>query len=349
MMTGVLLALILFLLAVPVSAEITLPPGFTVETYVTGQGFDLSPERGSHGIPVMATIALDQSGALYLAKTPFRFRQNPGDALGPIYRSPAGGARITPDTEPRYLYGPPLWNPDVAGINAKGELFVSTYDPERKIGALYQLKDSRAVLFAGGSPPPGSPPLLKDPEGVAFDAAGNVYVLDREQGIVVKLDHTGTVLNPRYLTGLGRGRALAFDAKGQLWIASDGPSGSPFQDGSGQLWKAGLDGALTQVLQGPLPAGLALSPGGSLFVALRRAGKILAFTPDGEQIEFATFTASALRALTFAPATDETRRAGIAGDLFVVTSPRMNFAVSEVLRISGPFDDFVKRESRISR
>ena len=348
-MAARLLALALFLLAAPVSAEITLPPGFTVETYVTGQGFDLSPERGSRGIPAMATISFDRSGALYLAKTAFRFRENPGDELGPIYRTPAGGARITPETEPRYLYGPPLWNPDVAGVNAQGEIFVSTYDRERKIGALYQIKNGRAVLFAGGSPPPGTPPLLKDPEGVAFDASGNVYVVDREQGIVVKLDHTGKVLDPRYLTDLGRGRALAFDTKGQLWIASDGPFGGPFQDGSGQIWKAGPDGSLTQVLQGPLPSGISLSPGGALFVALRRAGKILALTPDGKHIEFASFTESFLRTLAFAPVTEETRRAGIAGDLFVVTSPRMNFAVSEVIRISGPFDDFVRREGGASR
>lgn len=342
-----LLALALLLLAAPVSAEITLPPGFTAETYVTGQGFDPSSERGSHGIPAMATIALDRSGALYLAKTAFRFRANPGDELGSIYRTPVGGARITPETEARYLYGPPLWNPDVAGVNAKGELFVSTYDRDRKIGALYQINNGRAVLFAGGTPPPGSPPLLKDPEAVAFDASGNIYVVDREQGIVVKLDHTGQVLDPRYLTGLGRVRTLTFDGKGQLWIASDGSPESPFQDGSGQIWKAGPDRTLTKVLQGPLPSGTSLSPGGSLFVALRRAGKILALTPDGREIEFASFTASGLRALTFAPVTDETRRAGIAGDLFVVTSPRVNFAVSEVLRISGPFDDFV-RESLVN-
>jgi hypothetical protein len=341
-----LLALALLLLAAPVSAEITLPPGFTAETYVTGQGFDPSSERGSHGIPAMATIALDRSGALYLAKTAFRFRANPGDELGSIYRTPVGGARITPETEARYLYGPPLWNPDVAGISARGEILVSTFDRERRIGALYLLRDGRAALFSGGTPPPGTEPLLRDPEGAAFDSAGNVYVVDREQGVVVKLDPTGKVLDPYYLRGLGRGRALAYDTSGRLWIASDGPLTSPFQDGYGQVWRAGPDGVLTQVLQGPLPAGLAVSPGGSVFVALRRTGKIVVLTPDGGQIEFANFTTSALRALAFAPLSDETRRAGIAGDLFVVTSPRMNFAVSEVIRVSGPFGDFVRRAGR---
>ncbi|MEK7879147.1 MAG: asparagine synthase-related protein, partial [candidate division NC10 bacterium] len=219
---------------------------------------------------------------------------------------------------------------------------------ERKIGALYRLKNGRAVLVAGGTPPHGSPPLLQDPEGVAFDGSGNIYVLDREQGSVVKLDHTGKVLDPRYLTGLGRGRALAFDLEGHLWIASDGPTGGPFQDGSGQIWKAGADGALTMVLHGPLPAGMSLSHGGALFVALRLAGKILALIPDGRQIEFASFPDTILRAVAFAPVNEETRRTGIAGNLFVIISPRMNFVVSEVIRISGPFDDFARRESRVN-
>lgn len=336
----------LVLLPLPVFAEIALPPGFTAQTYVTGRGFDASAERGSRGIPAIGTIGFDHAGALYLAKPAFRFRGNPGEELGPIYRTPVGGATITPETEQRYLYGPPLWNPDVAGVSARGELFVSTHDRERKVGALYRIRDGQAVLFAGGTPPAGSPPLLNDPEAVVFDATGNVYVLDREQGVVVKLDPTGKVLDPQYLSGLGRGRALLFDGDGRLWIASDGPAGSPFQDGSGQVWQARPDGTLTPVLHGPLPAGMSAGPGGAVFVALRRTGKILLFTPDGGRTEFGSFGGSAIRALTFAPVTEETRKAGIAGDLFVVTSPAGNFAVSEVLRISGPFEEFVRRANQ---
>ena len=32
----------------------------------------------------------------------------------PLYRIPVGGARLTPDTEARYFYGPPLPNPQAA-------------------------------------------------------------------------------------------------------------------------------------------------------------------------------------------------------------------------------------------
>ncbi|OLB00969.1 MAG: hypothetical protein AUH09_02575 [Candidatus Rokubacteria bacterium 13_2_20CM_70_12] len=42
----------------------------------------------------------------------------------------------------------------------------------------------------------------------------------------------------------------------------------------------------------------------------------------------------------------ETRAAGIAGDLFVVTINRGAWQVSEVLRISGPFDAPLRGRSR---
>ena len=163
----------------------------------------------------------------------------------------------------------------------------------------------------------------------------------------MKLDRTGRLVDPRYLTGVGRGRMLTFDGRGHLWIGSDGHATSTFQNASGQIWKATPDGALTLIHQGALPSGISLSPGGSLFVTQRRQGKIFVLTPDGTRLEFADLTENTiLRTLTFAPVTPETRRAGIGGNLFLVTSPRSNFASIEVERIAGPFDDFIQRQNR---
>src|SRR5262245_26624415 len=50
-MTAWLAVLSLLLVTAPAHAEVTLPPGFTTEVYVTGQGFDTSGERGVTGIP----------------------------------------------------------------------------------------------------------------------------------------------------------------------------------------------------------------------------------------------------------------------------------------------------------
>jgi len=342
-MVAWLWAVVLLLFVLPVSAEIVLPPGFTAEVYVTGQGFDPSSEPSARGIPATSTLGFDPSGALYLAKTGARFREGEVEDLGPIYRIPAGGARLTPDTEARYFHGPPLRNPQVAAVRARGEVFITTYDRDRKIGALYRMTDGRPRLFAGGTPPDGSPPLLKHPEGVAFDAAGNIYVTDRDQGIIVRLDPAGKVLQPRFLS-VTRARMLTFDEKGQLWIGSDGTAETPWQDGSGQIWKVSPEGSPTLVLQGPLPAGMSMSPGGALFAAQRRTGKVFVVTSEGNRIDFASATEGTfLRSLGFAPLTPETRRAGIGGDLFVIVVRRQVWAVNEVIRISGPFDEFVRQ------
>jgi hypothetical protein len=34
---------------------------------------------------------------------------------------------------------------------------------------------------------------------------------------------------------------------------------------------------------------------------------------------------------------------GIAGDLFVMVFPMLDYPVREVIRITGPFDDYIKR------
>src|SRR5436190_2190385 len=224
----------LSLLARPTGAEPIVPPGFGVHVYVTGDGFEASPGGGARGVRSTSTLAFDETGALYLARTGRRYAGGEGEELWPLYRIPRGGARLTPPTEAQFYYGPPLLNAQVAAMRAGRELFVTTFDRDRKVGVVYRMRDGRAELFAGGTPPDGTPPLL---------------VPDRQ------------------------GARIFF-----------------------------LDG-------------------------------------DGKPVEFASFTnGDAPRSLAFAPITPETRGAGIAGDLFVVTTNRGAWQVNEVLRISGPFD-----------
>ncbi len=340
-----LAVLFVLLVAAPVSAEIVVPPGFTTEVYVSGQGFDPSADRGVRGIPATGTLGFDSAGTLYLAKVGARFRSGEAEDLAPIYRIPAGGARLSPETEARYFYGPPLSNAQIGGVRG-ADVFVTTYDRDRRLGALYRLKDGRARLFAGGTPPPGSPPLLRQPEGLAFDASGNVYVADREQGIVVRLDSTGKPREP-YYAGVTRARVVAFDEDGHLWIGGDGTADTPFQDGAGQLWRVTPGGRPSLVLEGPLPAGISVGPGGALFLAQRRTGQVIVVTPEGRRLDFVSSTeGTVLRSLAFAPITPETRRAGIAGDLFLIAVQRQVWMINEVIRVSGPFDEFLRRERR---
>jgi hypothetical protein len=337
------------LLAGPAWAEVVLPPGFAAEVYVTGDGFHPGLDRGVRGIPAVTSLAFDRTGTLYLGRAGWRFRGGvEGEELSPLYRIPPGGARLTPATESRYLYGPPLVNPQVGAVGPEGEVWVTTYDRDRKVGALYRMADRRPVLFAGGTPPAGSRPLFSQPEGVALDGLGRVYVADYGQGRVVRLDPGGRVLDADYARVM-RPRSLIAGARDGLWIAADGAAAVPWQEGAGQIWAVDAGGAAELITEGPLASGIGLSPGGALFVAQRRTGRVLAVRPGRPPTEFARATdGTFLRGLAFAPVTPETRQAGLAGSLFLITVSRQVWTVTEVIRISGPFDDVVRRETPTS-
>jgi hypothetical protein len=332
--------LLLVLLLAPgvASAELTLPSGFSADIYVTGSGFGSSPAQAFEGIPAASTMAFDDAGMLYLARTGRRYGGGEVDDRWPLYRIPLGGARLTRDNEHRFFHGPPLPSPQVVAIRGGRELFVTTFDRDRKIGVLYRLLSGTIELFAGGTPPRGTAPLLRQPEGAAIDSAGHLYVADRAAGRIVKLDPHGRVLDPQWLT-VTRPRTLAMGEQDYLWVGSDGPAEAPWGVGPGEIWRVSPDGLPSVVLQGPLAAAISVGPGGRLFVADRQAGLIFALSPEGERTEPVRFSGGdAPRGLCFAPDTPATRRAGIAGDLFVVTIRRGAWPLNEVVRISGPFD-----------
>lgn len=334
------LAVIAVVLAPAVAgAEMKLPPGFTAQTYVTGHGFDGSGIAA--GIPSTSTLAFDPAGMLYAARSGRRYLGG-GEVedVWPVFRIPLGGGKLTRDAEARFLYGPPLPNGQVGAVRGAHELLVTTYDRERKHGVLYRIVDGRASLLAGGTPAPNTAPLLKQPEGVALDVAGNVYVADRQHNAVLRLDSEGRVLDARWLE-LPRPRLLA--ARGErMWIAADGEAEAPWQRGTGEIWSVGPEGRRL-VLRGPIASGMDVSPNGHLFVADRQGGRVLAVNGDGAAFDFATFTdGDAPRTLGWAPVTEATRRAGIAGDLFVVVIRKGTWALNEIVRVSGPFDDLIR-------
>jgi len=133
------------------AAEVQVPPGFRVQAYVTGQGFDSSQERRARGVPSVATLTFDPSGVLYLGRSGRRYMSG-GEVedLWRLYRIPAGGASLTPSTEARFLYGPPLSNPQVGVFRGERELFVTTYDRGRA--------SSSPIAPAGSGSAPTAPP-----------------------------------------------------------------------------------------------------------------------------------------------------------------------------------------------
>jgi len=333
----------LVLLPVAAQAEILLPPGFTARTYVTGEGFGGSAEFRGRGIPTTPTLAVDQGGVLYLARSGRRYSGGEFDYLTSIYRIKPGGAQLTTGTEPRFFHGPPLNNAQVSGGRGGRELFVTTFDRDRRVGVLYRLIDGRIAFFAGGTPDPGTPPLLVQPEGAGVDSAGNVYVADRERGVVVRFDATGRVLDPSYLRVL-RPRTLAVDDTDHLWVGADGSAEAPWQAGPGELWRVAPGGERRLMLEGPVSQGLSPGPAGSVFVTDRQANEIFGVNADGNRLSLARFTdGDAPRGLVFVPDTAETRAAGLAGDLLVSVIRTGVFQLNQIVRISGPFSDLARR------
>jgi len=332
--------LLLLLLAWPAlaAAGMSLPPGFTAKVYVTGEGFDEG--RRAIGIPSTSSMAFDASGTLYASRTGRRYVGGEIDDVWPIYRFPPGGARLTKETEGKAFYGPPLPNPQVAAVRG-AEVLVTTYDRDRVIGVLYRLVDGRAELLAGGTPPTRlTPPALKQPEGVAVDAEGNLLIADRQYNAVMKLDPAGKVLDPRWLL-FPRPRLLVVRGE-RMWVAADGEAEAPWARGTGEVWTVGPEGRRL-ALRGPIAAGMDVSPGGHLIVADRGNARLMAVGGDATSVELVTFSdGDAPRALVFAPVTDATRKAGIAGDLFISVIRRGTWSLNEIVRITGPFDEYVR-------
>jgi sugar lactone lactonase YvrE len=230
----------------------------------------------------------------------------------------------------------------VGGGRGGQEILVTTFDRDRRVGVLYRLVDGRAHLFAGGTPEAGVEPALIQPEGCAVDALGNVFVADRERGVVLRLDAGGQMLDAGYAR-ITRPRVLAVDETNHLWIAGDGNAEAPWQPGPGELWRVSPSGERRRVLEGPLAQGLAAGPGGVVYVADRQGSEIFAIAPDAKRVSLARFTdGQAPRAIAFVPDTPATRAAGLAGDLLVIVIRSGIFQLNEIVRISGPFADLVR-------
>ena len=93
MSLAALLLPLLLLLPAAAGAELALPPGFTAQVYVTGEGFDEG--RSATGIPSTSTIVFDPAGTLYASRTGRRYLGGEVEDVWPVYRFPLGGGRVS--------------------------------------------------------------------------------------------------------------------------------------------------------------------------------------------------------------------------------------------------------------
>ncbi len=129
-----------------------------------------------------------------------------------------------------------------------------------------------APLAGGALSPPcgtGAPTVstfagngISDPEGLAFDAAGNLYVANDVAGTISKVTPAGAV-STFVSSGIGEPRAPAFDAAGNLYVIS-----YSFTDGSFTISKVTPAGAVSTFFSRGLegPTALAFDAAGNLYV-----------------------------------------------------------------------------------
>jgi DNA-binding beta-propeller fold protein YncE len=157
------------------------------------------------------------------------------------------------------------------------------------------------------------------PKGMAFDSAGNLFVVNQAVGKIFKFAPDGK--RSTFASGLTRPFGIAFDKNGNLFVADEQP-----EKKSGLILKFTPDGNRSTFASGlSEPLFLAFDSAGNLFVLDVKGGymgTILKFAPDGSRSVFAK---SGLRADDFVeaagPVIDQ------AGNLFISASGGGNTAI----------------------
>jgi sugar lactone lactonase YvrE len=101
---------------------------------------------------------------------------------------------------------------------------------------------TRVPISGGGPVVVGNVPAPCSPSGIAFDAAGRLYVADDDEVLVL----TPNAANPPTATVFAEdvpgANGIAFDRRGDLWV-SDGTTGQ------GRVWRIGSEGEPTEVFR----------------------------------------------------------------------------------------------------
>ncbi len=112
---------------------------------------------------------------------------------------------------------------------------------------------------------------FNSPVGMAFDAAGNLYVAEWGAGRVSRIDPAG--VRSTFADGLAGPSGLAIGADGTIYVASYSRD---------EVYRFTPDGARSVYVTGlATPAGIGFDHAGRLLIANRRTNQILVVTADG--------------------------------------------------------------------
>ena len=151
-------------------------------------------------------------------------------------------------------------------FDQSNSLYVSIYDPTNHspIGEIAKVdRSGNTTIFASSLP---------SPNGLAFDAHGNLFAAEMTTGVIDEISPTGVVT--RFAAGLQSPLSLAFSSSGDLYVSNFNPSGFSSidritPDGTVTAFASGLTGLGSIGVQVPEPAS-AISIGPVLTILKRR-------------------------------------------------------------------------------
>lgn len=178
-----------------------------------------------------------------------------------------------------------------AVISATGTLLIGVAVPVLRAGSLYVAIAGSGQIqqFTPGGVSSTFATGLSDPEGLAFDAQGNLFVANSHYpdfGAAEILEFAPGGAKSVFASGLGSTTALAFDASGDLYVGDDFNL---------KIYKFTPGGVESTFASGVYSVGLAVDAQGNLFNSDPYPGgttlftpRIEKFTPGGAMSIFAT-------------------------------------------------------------
>jgi sugar lactone lactonase YvrE len=213
-----------------------------VLTHVAGNG-----TQGSSGDKGPATAAMlrhsyglvvDAAGNLYIAETNSNLIRKV-DTAG-VITTVAGTRNSGYSGDNGFATAARLNSPSGVAVDAAGNLYIAdTYNHRiRKVDTARVITTVAGTGNSGysGDNGPATAAMLNNPYGVAVDSLGNIYIADRENHRVRKVDLGGVITTvvgngvagvsgdngPATAVGLGSPYGVAVDAAGNLYIAAGG-------------------------------------------------------------------------------------------------------------------------------